>query len=70
MRSALDGAPQQLAGAEDMLLPDVLVEGTRTHAGGEGRFAAHAVVHGEGEEVHTLIITRTTSRLRYTAFWG
>ena len=31
-----DGATEQLAGAEDVLLADELVEGARAHAGGEG----------------------------------
>ena len=48
----LDGAAEQLAGAEDVLLPDELVEGARAHAGGERGFGAHALLVGVGEEVH------------------
>ena len=48
----LDSAAQQLAGAEDILLPDELVQGAEAHAGGEGGFGAHAGFVGVGEEVY------------------
>lgn len=47
-----DGAAEELAGSDDLLLADEFVEGARAHAGSEGRFAAQAIVHGVGEEVH------------------
>jgi hypothetical protein len=39
-----------------VLLADVFVESARAHAGGEGCFAAHAVVHGVGERSIGIII--------------
>ena len=44
--AGLDRGPQQLAGAEDVLLADELVEGARPHAVGEG---AHRVGGGVEE---------------------
>ena len=44
--AGLDRGPQRLAGAEDVLLADEFVEGTRAHAVGEG---ARRVVGGVEE---------------------
>ena len=53
----LDGAPQQLAGADDLLLPDELVQRARAHAGGQRGLGIHAFLHGMVEEVgHGLIV--------------
>ncbi len=48
----------ELARPDDGFLPDELVQGARAHAGGQRGFAAHAVVHGVGEEVHYLLSSR------------
>ena len=53
----LDGAAQELARADDVLLADVLVQGARAHAGGQRGFGFHAFLHGVVEEVgHGVIV--------------
>ena len=55
----LDGAPQELAGADDLLLADELVQGARAHAGGQRGFGVHAFLHGVVKEVgHGVIVPR------------
>ena len=51
-----DGAAQELARPDDVLLADELVQRARAHPGGQGRLAFHAFLHGMGEEIHAPII--------------
>ena len=47
-----DGATQQLARTEDILLTDELLQGARSHAGCQGRLGAHALLMSVSEEIH------------------
>ena len=46
-----DGAPQQFALADDVILADVFFQRARTHARGQRRFGLHPFLHGVVEEV-------------------
>jgi len=47
----LDGAPQQFALPQDVLLPDELLQPARAHARRQRRLALHALLHGVVEKV-------------------
>ena len=48
----LNRPAQQFARSQDVLLPDVLVQGARAHARRQRRFGFHPVLHGVGKKVH------------------
>ena len=54
---SLDGAPQQLAGPDDLLLPDEFLQRARPHARGQRRLRVHAFLHGMLKEIrHASIV--------------
>lgn len=52
----LDRPAQQLAGSDDVRLPDEFIQGAWAHARRQGSFRFHAFVHGVGKEVHLPLI--------------
>ena len=46
-----DGAAQELALADDVLLADIFIQRARAHARGERRLCLHAFLHGMVEKV-------------------
>ena len=55
-RAVLEGAPEHLAGADQVLLPHHLVEGARAHPVGERRGRHGALGRRRVEQVHAAII--------------
>ena len=53
-----NGAAQEFARPDDVLLPDELVQGAGAHPGGERGFGLHFFLHGVGEQVHVGIVSR------------
>ena len=51
-----DGAPQQRAGGDDVLLPDELIQRAWAHARRQGHLLADEVLRSMFEEIHALII--------------
>jgi hypothetical protein len=66
------GAPQELAGADDLFLADEFFEGARAHAGSQRGFGIDAFLHGVVKEVgHGVIVPfeewkRLSTRKRLT----